>query len=92
MLTILNPVAAAADIDGASMPTVSTLKGLTVGILTNHWKSMDKLSERIALRLKEDYGVYSVRTYDVPINGAMAEAVRESVLAECQVAIVGLAN
>jgi len=92
MLKILNPVAAARDISGASMPTVPSLAGLKVAILTNHWKSMDKLTDRMTRRLEEHYAVSAVRIYDVPINGAMAETVRKSVLAECQAAIVGLAN
>jgi hypothetical protein len=33
-----------------------------------------------------------VRFYDVPINGAMSDAVKAAAIADCDAAIVGLAN
>jgi hypothetical protein len=92
MITILDPVAAARDNSGASAPLVASVTGLTVGILTNHWKSMDRMAARMAARLKERHGALDVRLYDIPINGAMKESVKHAVITECQAAIVGLAN
>ena len=60
MLTILNPVAAPRDAEDASAPVTPDLNGRTVGILTNHWKSMDRMAERMALRLKETYHAAAV--------------------------------
>jgi hypothetical protein len=92
MLTILDPVAAARELSDRSMLALPTLEGLTVGILTNHWKSMDRMAERMALRLKDIYHAAAVLIYDIPINGAMADAVKQRVIGECDAAIVGLAN
>lgn len=92
MLTILNPVAQPHVGTGASTPQIADLAGQTVGILTNHWKSMDRMGERIALQLKAVYHAADVRFYDVPINGAMADKVKASAIADCDAAIVGLAN
>jgi hypothetical protein len=92
MLTILDPVAAPRGTSGASLPVVPTLEGRTVGILTNHWKSMDRMTERMAVRLKEIYRAAAVPVYDIPINGAMADQVKQKVISECDAAIVGLAN
>ena len=92
MLTILNPVAAPRDAEAAGAPVAPDLRGRTVGILTNHWKSMDRMAERMALRLKERYHVAAVPLYDIPINGAMSDEVRKKALGECDAVIVGLAN
>lgn len=37
-------------------------------------------------------GTGAVRFYDIPINGAMTEAVKTAVIRECDAALVGLAN
>ena len=92
MLTILDPVAAPREVSGVNTLVVPALKGLTVGILTNHWKSMDRMAERMALRLQEFYHAAAVPLYDIPINGAMTDAVRQRVISECDAALVGLAN
>lgn len=92
MTIILNPVAGPRDSSGASMPLIHDLAGKTVGILSNHWKSMDRMAARIAGQLKGVFKAADVRFYDVPINGAMSDAVRSAVIAECDAAIVGLAN
>ena len=92
MLKILNPVAAPRDAGSAATTVIQDLRGRTVGILTNHWKSMDRMADRMALRLKEHYGAAAVSLYDIPINGAMSETVKRKALEECDAAIVGLAN
>ena len=92
MLTILDPRGSPAGCPGRSLPCIPGLDGCTVGILTNHWKSMDRMAERMGLRLKEIYHAADVRIYDIPINGAMADAVKQRAISECDAAIVGLAN
>jgi hypothetical protein len=91
-MKILNPAAAPRDSEGGSAPIVPDLRGRTVGILSNHWKSMDRMAERMAQQLKDRYHAAAVRLYDIPINGAMSETVRQQALDECDAAIVGLAN
>ena len=92
MTTILNPVAQPRASAGASMPLIGDLAGKTIGILSNHWKSMDRMAARFAAQLKNVHKVADVRFYDVPINGAMSGEVKAAAIAECDAAIVGLAN
>ena len=63
-----------------------------LGILSNHWKSMDRMAARWETLLRERCSVAEVRRYDVPINGAMSDAVKAAAIADCDAAIVGLAN
>ena len=92
MTLILNPVAAPHTDGAAPLPLIGDLAGRTVGILTNHWQSMDRMAARMQEQLKTVYRAAGVRLHDVPINGAMSEAVRAAVIADCDAAIVGLAN
>jgi hypothetical protein len=92
MLTILDPVGVPRQMSGARALVVPALVGRTVAILTNRWKSMDRMAERMESQLREVYGAVAVRVYGIPINGAMAEEIREKVISECGAAIVGLAN
>lgn len=92
MLTILDPVGVPRETSGTKALVIPALAGCTIGILTNRWKSMDRMAERMAARLKEGYGAAAVPVYGIPINGAMSDEVREKVISECDAAIVGLAN
>jgi hypothetical protein len=92
MTIILNPVAQPRTASGATMPLIDNFAGKTIGILSNHWKSMDRMAARIASQLKDVYHAADVRFYDVPINGAMSAAVKAAAIADCDAAIVGLAN
>jgi len=92
MLTILNPVASPKESTDVLMPLMKDITGKTFGILSNHWKSMDRMALRMQHQLKEVYKVADVRFYDVPINGAMSAAVKESAISDCDAVIVGLAN
>ena len=77
--------------DGIAL-TVISVRGMRLGILSNHWKSMDRIASRIVEQAAARHGISEVRLYDVPINGPMSPGVEERVLAECDAAIVGLAN
>ena len=92
MLTILDPVAAPREAGGERLPLLESIRGRRVGILTNHWKSMDRMAQRMVDRLQQGYAASQVTLYDIPINGAMAESVKQRVIAECNAVIVGLAN
>ena len=92
MLTILDPAGVPRTAADHPSPFAPSLDGCTVGILSNHWQSMDRMAQRMSERLRERYRVSAVKFYDVPLNGAMAEATRAKVLAECNAAVVGLAN
>ena len=91
MTIILNPVAAPRAA-AATMPLLAGLAGRRIGILSNHWQSMDRMAARMATQLTTVHGVAAVHFYDVPINGAMSGRVRAAAIAECDATIVGLAN
>lgn len=91
-MKILNPVAAPRGNSEHKLLLVPGFQGLRLAILTNHWKSMDRMSLRMSAGAKEKYSVAAVQLHDIPINGPMAEVVERRVLSECDVAIVGLAN
>ncbi len=92
MLTLLNPVAGPRPATDTAMPAIADVAGSTIGILTNHWKSMDRMAARMQARLPAVYRTADVRLYDIPINGAMDEKVKAAAIAECDAVIVGLAN
>jgi len=92
MLIILDPVGVPRAAAGTSALVAPSLSGRTVGILTNRWKSMDRMAERMAARLTEIHGAAAVPVYGIPVNGAMSDDVRRRVIEECDAAIVGLAN
>lgn len=73
-------------------PAVGTLAGKTVGFLNNGWASMAKIGRRIEGRLKSKYGAAQVVFYDVPRSMAPPDGLLDRVAAECQAAIVGMAN
>jgi predicted GTPase len=72
--------------------TSGDLHGKTVGILTNHWLSMDEMSKEIEKRLTADHGVKKVNFYEIPAASAAPNEVIEKAVLECDAAIVGLAN
>jgi hypothetical protein len=91
-MKILNPVSAPAGAGPTARPVVPSLEGMRVGILTNHWRSMDRMAQRMRLELQRKHRTLSVTTYDIPINGAMTATTERAVLEECDAAIIGLAN
>jgi hypothetical protein len=92
-LLINGPVRRALDVNcGAGALGPGRRANATMAILTNRWKSMDRMAERMASQLMEVHGVATVPVYGIPINGAMSDEVRERVIRECDAAIVGLAN
>lgn len=91
-MKILNPVAGPRKDKERALPLVASLQGIRLGILSNHWKSMDRMAQLMSARATAKYGAASVTLYDIPINGPMAERVERAVLEECDAAIVGLAN
>lgn len=91
-MKILNPLGyPRAARDGKAL-TLSSVRGIRLGILSNHWKSMDRIAERIVQQAPSLHGIGEMRLYDVPINGPMSPGVEQRVLAECDAALVGLAN
>lgn len=92
-MIIYNPVAPAPKSKPIERPAdVRSLSGVKVGILTNRWKSMDHIARFIAQVLPAEHGTASVRIEAVPINGGAPDKILDSVAADVDFAIVGLAN
>jgi hypothetical protein len=91
-MKIMNPRGEAAQGGKRALPTVPSARGLRLAILTNHWKSMDRMAERFRTRARELHGASAVEILDIPINGPMSAAVEERVVGDSDFAIVGLAN
>ncbi len=91
MLQILDPTNPGT-IKVSASPSVGDLQGKIIGILNNHWTSMDAIAERMQTRLKEIYGAAGVHTYDIPAVTAAPDEILERAAAECDAAVVGLAN
>jgi hypothetical protein len=93
VMIIFSPVAPAPASKPIQLPPdVKSLSGVKVGILTNRWKSMDHIARYIAKVLPAEHGAASVRIEAVPINGGAPDKILDSVAADVDFAIVGLAN
>ena len=71
---------------------IAGLNGKVMGIVSNHWQSMDAMAQTMEHLLRGTYGVRDVKLYGIPINHGMPAELLESITAECDGAIVGLAN
>lgn len=91
-MQILDPVARKAPSGQTRTRRLAALAGARVAILTNHWRSMDAMIAVFGPRLAERHGAAEVHVYGVPLNGPMSDDTRRRVLAECDAALVGLAN
>ena len=74
------------------VPAVGELKGKTIGFLTNGWSSYNAMGAHIEQVFRERYGINEMRTYAIPTSCAPAAGLLESVVDECDAAVVGMAN
>lgn len=91
-MEILIPTASAGDVQRTKLRSLDTLDGKRVGIVSNGWRSMDAMSPRMAARLKERYGARQAGLFTVPLNRPITADILDQVAAQCDAAIVGLAN
>jgi hypothetical protein len=91
-MEIMRPTATPRATARSAASGLESLSGLTIGIISNGWRAMDAMSPRLAGRLKERFGVKAVPFYSAPLNRPIPEDVLAKVAAECDGAIVGLAN
>lgn len=92
MLTILDPTSRPGARIARVPGPVESLRGKTVAILDNRWKSMDLVAERFEARLRREHGVADVLQRVIPISGPAPVALLDEVAARAEVALVGLAN
>lgn len=74
------------------VPAVGALQGKRIGFLTNGWSSFNAMGARIEQVFTERHGIHSMQTYAIPTSCAPPEGLLEQVAAECDAAIVGMAN
>jgi hypothetical protein len=74
------------------VPAVGELKGKIIGFLTNGWSSYNAMGAHIEEVFREKYGISEMRSYAIPTSCAPPEGLLESVIEECDAAIVGMAN
>jgi len=91
-MEILIPTASAGGVQRMNLRSLDTLDGKRVGIVSNGWRSMDAMSPRMAARLKERYGARQAGFFTVHLNRPITADILDQVAAQCDAAIVGLAN
>lgn len=74
------------------VPAVGALKNKRIGFLTNGWASYNAMGARIEEVFREEHGIREVRRYAIPTSCAPLEGLLDQVVAECDAAIVGMAN
>jgi hypothetical protein len=74
------------------VPAIGELAGKTIAFLDNGWSSFAKIGARVHQVLRERYGVAAVRTHRIPASSAVPPELIDAVVAECDAAIVGMAN
>ena len=74
------------------VPAVGALKGKTIGFLTNGWSSYNAMGAHIEAVFRERFGISEMRTYSIPTSCAPPAGLLESVVNECDAAVVGMAN
>ena len=74
------------------VPAVGELKGKVIGFLTNGWSSYNAMGAHIEAVFRERYAIGEMRTYEIPTSCAPPAGLLESVVEECDAAIVGMAN
>lgn len=74
------------------VPAVGELRGKTIGFLSNGWASYNAMGAKIEQVFREQHGIKQMRAYAIPTSCAPPEGLLEQVAAECDAAIVGMAN
>ena len=74
------------------VPAVGALKDKRIGFLTNGWDSYNAMGARIEAVFREEHGIREVKRYPIPTSCAPPEGLLDQVVAECDAAIVGMAN
>jgi hypothetical protein len=75
-----------------ALPTLGALAGKTVVFLDNGWKSFGRMTHWMERTLRDRFGVAEVKRQYISSSTPMPASVLERVLAESDLAIVGMAN
>lgn len=91
-MDIFVPTASARNVQKMEIASLDMLNGKRIGIVNNGWRSMDAMVPLLTRRLKEQYGVRQVEVFTIGLQHSMAEDILDKIVAECDAAVVGLAN
>lgn len=74
------------------VPPIGALRGKRIAFVNNGWICFTKMGEHVGRALLARHGVASMPTYPIPPSAAPAPGLLDRIAAECDAAIVGLAN
>ena len=74
------------------VPAISELKGKRIGFINNGWPCFTKMGIRLERELRGRYGVAAMLHHQVPPSSAPKPGLLAKIAADCDAAIVGLAN
>ena len=79
---------------GARKPTISprlqSLRGKTIGILSNSWQCMTVVTDEYRSLLTRDFGAKEVIRYESPLTLPLPDNLMADAAARCDAAIVGM--
>jgi hypothetical protein len=91
-MEVLIPTGTRRGASAAQALSVDSLAGKRVGIVSNGWRSMEAMMPRMEALLRQRWQAAAVSFYHVHINQAITPQELGRVVADCDVAIVGIAN
>ncbi len=74
------------------VPAVGALKNKRIGFLTNGWESYNTMGKKIEQVFRDEHGISEMKRYVIPTSCAPLDGLLDQVAAECDAAIVGMAN
>jgi hypothetical protein len=92
MMEILVPTATAQVAQKMKAAADAQLSGKRVAIVSNGWRSMEVMTPRLDLLLRERYDASAIRRYSVHLNRPISQEILDSIRKDCDAAIVGIAN
>ena len=91
MLEYLDPTIARTD-KALLVPNIGQLKGKRIAFVNNGWTCFTKMGVDIGRELRDRFGVTAVKEFAIPPSAAPAPGLLAAIAADCNGAIVGLAN
>lgn len=93
MVDILMPYAEAQAVRAASAaPRLTTLDGVTVGIVNNSWRCMHVIADELTTTLQAQFGVAQVVEERISAAQTLPDDVLDAMAARCDAVLVGIGN
>jgi TRAP-type uncharacterized transport system substrate-binding protein len=91
-MEVLNPIGIRRASRSGASASIDDLAGKRVGLLSNGWRSMEAMMPRMAELITQRWQAASVSAFHIHINKGITAAELGQLKAQCDVAIVGIAN